>query len=86
MLFLLPAAAAALRAHRINEVKSTRDSAKTKEILGKITECARTKQGNLLELCVEAALARATVGEISDAMEEVYCVVLLLLLLFFARV
>ena len=56
---------------RLNAVKQGRDSAKVKQVLAKITDAVRTKTGNLLELSVEAALARATVGEICDAMEEV---------------
>ena len=42
-----------------------------KEALAKITECARSGEGNLLECAVEAAGLRATLGEISDACEEV---------------
>ena len=48
------------------------DTTKTvKEALAAITECARTKEGNLLELAVKAAGLRASLGEISDACEEV---------------
>ena len=56
---------------RLNEVKGHRDEAKVKEALAAITECVRTKQGNLLALAVKAAGLRATLGEISDACEEV---------------
>ena len=56
---------------RLNEVKGHRDEAKVKEALAAITECVRTKQGNLLDLAVKAAGLRATLGEISDACEEV---------------
>lgn len=54
---------------KIKNLKETRDQSKTKQTLDAITECCRTGQGNLLELSVEAAKARATVGEITDAME-----------------
>ena len=43
-----------------------------KEALAAISECARSGDGNLLGLSIEAARHRATVGEISDAMEEVF--------------
>lgn len=56
---------------RINDLRGKRDEAAVKEALAAITECARTKQGNLLELAVKAAGLRATLGEISDACEEV---------------
>ncbi len=56
---------------RLNELKANRDEAAVKEALEAITECARTKQGNLLELAVKAAGLRATLGEISDACEAV---------------
>ena len=42
-----------------------------KKALAAITECVKTKQGNLLELAVEAAKVRASLGEISDACEVV---------------
>ena len=50
---------------------SNRDEEAVKAALAKITECARTGEGNLLECAVEAASLRATLGEISDACEEV---------------
>lgn len=56
---------------RLNDVKAHRDEAKVKEALKAITECVRTKEGNLLDLAVKAAGLRATLGEISDACEEV---------------
>jgi len=56
---------------RLQELRATRDNAKVKECLAAITEAVRTKTGNLLELAVEAARARATLGEISDACEEI---------------
>src|SRR5690348_8762008 len=56
---------------RLNEVKTKRNPAKVKAALEALTEGARGK-ANLLELAVDAARARATVGEISDAMEKVF--------------
>ncbi|MDD4516319.1 methylmalonyl-CoA mutase [Massilibacteroides sp.] len=56
---------------RLNVLRGKRDEAAVKEALAAITECARTKKGNLLELAVKAAGLRATLGEISDACEEV---------------
>lgn len=57
---------------RINQVRQTRDNNKTTKILSEITECCKTGKGNLLALAIDAARARATVGEITDAMEKVY--------------
>jgi methylmalonyl-CoA mutase len=57
---------------RLNELKASRDSAAVKRALEAITGAARDGSGNLLELAVIAAQARATLGEISDAMEAVY--------------
>ncbi|QIK55883.1 methylmalonyl-CoA mutase [Dysgonomonas sp. HDW5A] len=56
---------------RLNELKSKRDNAAVAKALAAITECVKTQKGNLLELAVEAARLRATLGEISDACEEV---------------
>ena len=56
---------------RLNDLKAHRDNEAVKKALAAITECAKTKKGNLLELAVEAAKLRATLGEISDACEEV---------------
>ena len=56
---------------RLNELRANRDEAKVKAALAAITECVKTKKGNLLELAVEAAKVRASLGEISDACEEV---------------
>jgi methylmalonyl-CoA mutase len=57
---------------RLNQIKTNRDNAKVKECLDKITEVAKTGNGNLLELAVDAARHRATLGEISDALESVF--------------
>ncbi|MBB4036898.1 methylmalonyl-CoA mutase [Dysgonomonas hofstadii] len=56
---------------RLNDLKSKRDNEAVKKALAAITECVKTKKGNLLELAVEAARLRATLGEISDACEEI---------------
>ena len=56
---------------RINETKKNRDNARCKAALEAITKAAEGN-GNLLECAIEAAKARATVGEISDAMEKVF--------------
>ena len=56
---------------RLDELKGKRDEAAVKKALVAITECAKTGEGNLLELAVEAAHLRATLGEISDACEAV---------------
>jgi methylmalonyl-CoA mutase len=55
----------------LKHIKATRDSAKVAATLEALTKGAAAN-GNLLELAVEAARARATVGEISDAMENVF--------------
>jgi methylmalonyl-CoA mutase len=57
---------------RLNSIKSERNTAKVKETLSKLSEVARTGEGNLLALAVEAARERATLGEISDALEAVF--------------
>ena len=57
---------------RLEEIKATRDTVKVKECLEKLTEAAKKSNDNLLSLAVEAARNRATLGEISDALEEVF--------------
>ena len=57
---------------RLAEIKSSRDTEKVKASLAKLTESAKSGQENLLSLAVEAARNRATLGEISDALEEVF--------------
>jgi methylmalonyl-CoA mutase len=57
---------------RLETVRSSRDEAACNETLLALTEAAEKKAGNLLALAVDAARARATVGEISDALEKVY--------------
>ena len=55
---------------RLSAIKSSRNTEKVEESLSKIRTCAKTGEGNLLALCIEAARNRATLGEMSDAMEE----------------
>jgi methylmalonyl-CoA mutase len=57
---------------QLRQLKAERDSAAVRRCLAALTAAARSGTGNLLELSVEAAKARATLGEISDALEEVY--------------
>ncbi|MCG2611157.1 methylmalonyl-CoA mutase [Flavobacterium sp. SM15] len=57
---------------RLDHIKATRDNAKVQECLAKLTACANGEPGNLLELAVDAARNRATLGEISDALETVF--------------
>jgi methylmalonyl-CoA mutase len=56
---------------RLNHLRATRDNDAVKKALDAITKCVETKEGNLLELSIEAARARATLGEISYACEKV---------------
>jgi methylmalonyl-CoA mutase len=56
---------------RLEELKRIRDDKKVRETLDALTNATETGEGNLLELAVEAARARATLGEISDAIEKV---------------
>jgi len=56
---------------RLSKLKAKRDQAKVDEALQALSMAARTGEGNLLELAVQAARVRASLGEISDAIEEV---------------
>jgi len=55
---------------QLQELKRTRDDVAVQLAVTAITRCAETGRGNLLDLCVQAAACRATLGEISDAMEK----------------
>ncbi|SMG07009.1 methylmalonyl-CoA mutase [Marivirga sericea] len=55
---------------RLERLKKDRNTQETQKALDDLAECAKTGKGNLLELAVEAARKRATLGEISDAMEK----------------
>ena len=57
---------------RLKELKKSRDNQAVKGALDAITKCAETGSGNLLELAVEAARERASLGEISYACGEVF--------------
>jgi len=57
---------------RLNQIKATRDPAKCDAALAALARAAETGEGNLLELAVIATRARATVGEISDALETAF--------------
>jgi methylmalonyl-CoA mutase len=58
--------------HRLAEIRGRRDAEAVRGALEAIEAAARAGSGNLLELAVEAARVRATVGEISQAMERVF--------------
>ncbi len=57
---------------RLNDIKKKRDTARVEKALAAITAIAESGQGNLLAASVEAIRARATVGEVSDALEKVF--------------
>ncbi len=57
---------------RLAELRRTRNQAEVTRTLDALTAAAESKSGNLLELCVAAARARATVGEMSLALERVF--------------
>jgi methylmalonyl-CoA mutase len=57
---------------RLNSIKASRDSKKVAAALEALTKAAADQTGNLLELAVAAMRLRATVGEVSDALEQVY--------------
>jgi methylmalonyl-CoA mutase len=56
---------------RLAQLRGGRDNAAVQKALDAITRCVETQEGNLLELSIEAARVRATLGEISDACEKV---------------
>ncbi|MCH7784525.1 MAG: methylmalonyl-CoA mutase [Bacteroidetes bacterium] len=55
---------------RLELIKSERNTQKVTKSLSKLTQCAKTGDGNLLTLAIEAARERATLGEISNALEK----------------
>jgi len=57
---------------RLIQLQKDRNSNKVKELLAELTASAKSGEGNLLEIAVRAARERATLGEISDAMEEAF--------------
>lgn len=58
--------------HRLHSIKESRNSAAVQKALQALTDCATSGTHNLLELSVEAARLRCTVGEISQALETVF--------------
>jgi methylmalonyl-CoA mutase len=57
---------------RLKAIRAARDAAKVKTALQALTACAESGQGNLLELSIQAMRLRCTVGEVSDALEQVF--------------
>jgi methylmalonyl-CoA mutase len=57
---------------RLKQIKANRDAAKVEAALNALTASAESGQGNLLDLCIQAMRLRATVGEVSDALEKVF--------------
>ncbi|GCC34697.1 hypothetical protein chiPu_0013172, partial [Chiloscyllium punctatum] len=57
---------------KLKKLKASRNEATVAQCLDAITECARSGEKNLLALAVDAARARCTVGEITDAMKKVF--------------
>ncbi len=57
---------------RLNAIKASRDNARVQQTLAALTQIAQSGQGNLLGATVDAMRARATVGEVSDALEKVF--------------
>ncbi len=57
---------------KLERLRAERNEEETRATLDALTKCAETEEGNLLELCIAAARAKATVGEISMAMEKVF--------------
>jgi methylmalonyl-CoA mutase len=57
---------------RLQKIRATRDSAKVKAAIEALTKSAQTGEGNLLDLSIRAIRLRATVGEVSDALEKVF--------------
>ncbi len=57
---------------RLKKLRAERDNEAVQAALDRLTECARTGEGNLLELSIDAARKRASLGEISYALEKIY--------------
>jgi len=57
---------------RLEQIKSSRNNTLVLKCLQELSECGKTGKGNLLELAINAARARATVGEITSALESVW--------------
>ncbi|MBL8397961.1 MAG: methylmalonyl-CoA mutase [Candidatus Accumulibacter sp.] len=57
---------------RLKQIRSARDSEKVNAALADLTKCAESGEGNLLDFAVKAMRLRATVGEVSDALEKIF--------------
>lgn len=57
---------------RLNQIKATRDAASVEKALQALSDAAESGEGNLLDLAIQAVRLRATVGEVSDALEKSY--------------
>jgi methylmalonyl-CoA mutase len=57
---------------RLKQIRATRDAARVQAALAALTAAAQSGQGNLLALGIDAMRLRATVGEVSDALEKIY--------------
>jgi methylmalonyl-CoA mutase len=57
---------------RLNDIKAKRDDTKVAQALDNLTAAAEQNSGNLLDLAIKAMRLRATVGEVSDALEKIY--------------
>jgi len=57
---------------RLNDLKQKRDAAQVQQALDALTNAAKTGEGNLLDLSIKAVRLRATVGEVSDALEKIF--------------
>src|SRR5205807_3106380 len=57
---------------RLKQLRAARDMTATQAALDALTRCAETGEGNLLDLSIKAVRLRATVGEVSDALEKAW--------------
>jgi len=57
---------------RLQQVRASRDAKAVQSALDAMTQCAQSGEGNLLDLAIKAVRLRATVGEVSDALEKVW--------------
>ena len=57
---------------RLKSIRASRDAAAVQAALAALTQCAESGEGNLLDLTVKAMRLRATVGEVSDALEKIF--------------
>ena len=57
---------------RLEQIRAKRDAKAVQAALDALTQCAESREGNLLDLSIQAMRVRATVGEVSDALEKVW--------------